>query len=205
MSAPQYDYLLKYIIIGDAAVGKSNLLLRYVNEEFKNDYQATIGVEFASKAVTLRDKIYRIQLWDTAGQETFRSITRNYYQNSACAIIVYDITCEDSFKSVNTWIEDCLNNCSKTIYMILVGNKSDLEERRVVSKEKGEELAIKYGIKFYETSAKEGINVKNVFINSIDEIAKKIDEGYYDLDDEECGIKKNLRVLKKTHKKKKKC
>ena len=211
-----FDYIFKYIIIGDAAVGKTNLLNRYINKKFLNEYQTTIGVEFATKTVKIRDKLYRIQLWDTTGQESFRSITRNYYKNSVCAIIVYDITCRDSFNSIKNWIEEVNENCSKNVYMVLVGNKSDLEERRDIKKEEGEELAQNIGIKFYETSAKLGTNVENVFFNSVDEIAKRLDENYYDLSDDECGIKKNIeneknkknkkiKELKKPKKNKKKC
>ena len=95
-----FDYLLKYIIIGDAAVGKSNLLLRYVHGQFKPEYQLTIGVEFGAKNIEISSKIFRIQIWDTAGQENFRSITRAYYKNSVCALVVYDISSRDSFNNV---------------------------------------------------------------------------------------------------------
>jgi small GTP-binding protein len=187
-----YDYLLKYIIIGDAAVGKSNLLLRYAHGQFKPEYQLTIGVEFGAKNVEIRNKTYRIQIWDTAGQENFRSITRAYYKNSVCALVVYDISSRDSFNNVSTWIEDCKNQSPKTIFMVLVGNKSDLEDKRQVSKEEGQDLADKYGIQFYETSAKTGDNVDAIFYNSADEIAKKIDENYYDLENDTCGIKQGI-------------
>ena len=141
--AAKFDYLFKYIIIGDAAVGKSNLLLRYTQGQFKSEYQLTIGVEFGARNVNLREKNYRIQIWDTAGQENFRSITRAYYKNSVCALVVYDITNRDTFNNVSSWIEDCKNQSPKTIYMILVGNKSDLEDKRQVSTEEGQELAEK--------------------------------------------------------------
>ena len=187
--AVNFDYLLKYIIIGDAAVGKSNLLLRYAHGQFKPEYQLTIGVEFGAKNVEIRNKLYRIQIWDTAGQENFRSITRAYYKNSVCALVVYDIASRDSFNNVSTWIEDCKNQSPKTIFMVLVGNKSDLAERRQVQTEEGQELADKYGLLFYETSAKTGDNVESIFVDSANEIARKIDQGYYDLDSDACGIK----------------
>ena len=190
--AINFDYLLKYIIIGDAAVGKSNLLLRYAHGQFKPEYQLTIGVEFGAKNVNIRNKIYRIQIWDTAGQENFRSITRAYYKNSVCALVVYDISNRDSFNNVSTWIEDCKNQSPKTIFMVLVGNKSDLEDRRQVSTEEGQELADKFGILFYETSAKEGTNVEEIFNDSADKIAKNIEQNYYDLENENCGIKQGV-------------
>ena len=211
---PQYDYLLKYIIIGDACVGKSNLLLRYANGEFRSEYQTTIGVEFAAKNVNIDNLTYRVQLWDTSGQETFKSITRNYYKNSACALVVYDITSRESFQNVATWIEEIRAQCTQSIYMILVGNKIDLENegKRQVETAEGQELAEKYEIKFYETSAKVGTNVDDVFINSAKEIAQRIKDGFYNLSDESCGIKKgthkqegqNKELDKKDLKKKKK-
>ena len=190
--AAKFDYLLKYIIIGDQAVGKSNILLRYTQGEFKNEYQTTIGVEFGAKNANINNTLYRIQIWDTAGQENFRSITRAYYKNSVCALVVYDITNKDSFNNVSTWIDDCKNQSPKTIYMILVGNKTDLEDKREVSTEEGQELADKYGIDFYESSAKTGENIEEIFYNSANEIAKRINQGYYDLDNEACGIKQGI-------------
>ena len=188
-SNKNFNYSFKYIIIGDAAVGKSNLLIRYVYGEFNKDYQNTIGVEFGVKNINIKNKICRIQIWDTAGQETFKSITKGYYKNSVCAIIVYGITRRDSFNNINTWINDCKTICSKTVSMVLVGAKSDLEINRQVMKEEGEELAEKNGIPFYETSAKTGENVNEVFFKSAEEIVEKINKGFYDLDDENCGIK----------------
>ena len=145
-----------------------------------------------AKNVEIRNKAYRIQIWDTAGQENFRSITRAYYKNSVCALVVYDISSRDSFNNVSTWIEDCKNQSPKTIFMVLVGNKSDLADRRQVNTEEGQELADKYGMQFYETSAKTGENVDTIFLNSADEIAKKIDQGYYDLENDSCGIKQGI-------------
>ena len=187
-----FDYLLKYIIIGDAAVGKSNLLLRYAHGQFKPEYQLTIGVEFGAKNIQINNKVFRIQIWDTAGQENFRSITRAYYKNSVCALVVYDISSRDSFNNVSTWIEDCKNQSPKTIFMVLVGNKCDLNDKRQVTAEEGKDLADRNEMLFFETSAKEGINVEEIFLNSANEISKKIDQGYYDLENDTCGIKKGL-------------
>ena len=186
-----FNYLFKYIIIGDAAVGKSNLLLRYAHGQFKDEYQLTIGVEFGAKNISINDKIYRIQIWDTAGQENFRSITRAYYKNSVCALVVYDITNRDSFNNIANWVEDCKNQSPKTIFMVLVGNKSDLSDKRVISIDEGRELAEKYNMIFFETSAKTGDNVDLIFFKSAEEIAKKIDQGYYDLEND-CGIKQGI-------------
>ena len=187
-----FDYLLKYIIIGDAAVGKSNLLLRYVHGQFKPEYQLTIGVEFGAKNIEIDSKMFRIQIWDTAGTENFRSITRAYYKNSVCALVVYDISSRDSFNNVMSWIEDCRNQSPKTIFIVLVGNKCDLEDKRQVTYEEGKELADKNELLFFESSAKDGINVDDIFVNSAKEISKKIEQGYYDLESDSCGIKKGI-------------
>ena len=186
----KYHYLLKYIIIGNSSVGKSNLLLRYCNNKFSDDYQATIGVEFGAKNIEYNNKTYRIQIWDTAGQESFRSITRAYYKNCVCAIIVYDITNRDSFESIKDWVKDIKDSSPKTVLISLVGNKIDLEKMRVISFEEGKEYAQKNNFNFMETSAKTGVGVKEIFYNSVNIISKKIDEGYYNLDYENCGIKK---------------
>ena len=185
-----FNYLLKYVIVGDASVGKSNLHLRYTHGEFREEYQLTIGVEFGSNNLVINNNIYRIQIWDTAGQENFRSITRSYYKNSACALIVYDITRRESFVSLSDWIEDCKNSSPKTVVMVLVGNKCDLAQNREVNEEEGREFAEKHGMLFFETSAKTGQNVEEVFKQSATLIAKKIKENYYDLENDSCGIKK---------------
>ena len=189
ISEGNYNYLLKFIIIGDAAVGKSNLLVRYTSGQFKEEYQLTIGVEFGSNDVIIGDNTYRIQIWDTAGQENFRSITRSYYKNTACAIIVYEINNKNSFEHISSWIEECKNTAPKSILMVLVGNKCDLDNREV-TEEEGREFAEKNGMLFFETSAKTGKNVEELFKESVKVIDQKIKENYYDLENDSCGIKK---------------
>lgn len=184
-----FNYLFKYIIIGDSSVGKSNILLKYAHNQFKAEYQLTIGVEFGAKNIDINQKTYRIQIWDTAGQENFRSITRAYYKNSVCALVVYDVTNKDSFDNVKAWIDDCKSQSPKTILMVLVGNKTDLDSDRAVSTEEGEEFAKLNNMLFFETSAKNGNNIEDVFVESARAIAQKIDEGYYDLTNDTCGIK----------------
>ena len=185
-----YDYLLKYIIVGDSAVGKSNLLLRFIHDDFKIEYQSTIGVEFDAKNLNIKNKIFRLQIWDSAGQETYRSITRTYYKNCVCAILVYDISNRESFENISQWVNHCIENSPKKVFMILVGNKCDLIESRQIPFEKGKEMAEKNNMMFFETSAKTGENVEKIFVDSTKEINNKIIEGYYDLENDTCGIKK---------------
>ena len=182
-----FNYFLKYIIIGDYNVGKSYIFLRFLDGQFKPEYQLTIGKEFGEKNIEINNKIYRLQIWDTSRQENVRSITKFYYKNSVCAIIVYDISSRYSFENISTWIEDCKNQAPKNIIMILVGNNCELEKREVTYEE-GKLLADKYGMLFYEASAKTGQNINDIFYDSAYEISKKIDEGFYDLESGTCGI-----------------
>jgi len=194
MSGVSFNYLLKYIIIGDPSVGKSNILLKYAHNKFTNEYQATIGVEFGAKNLTLDGKIFRIQIWDTAGQENFRSITRAYYKNSVCAIVTYDITNRNSFENVQDWIDEVKSQTPKEILLVLVGNKIDLENERVVSFDEGKKLSKNNDMLFFETSAKNGNGINDVFLNSCREIYQNIEKGFYDLNNEACGIKKGEQI-----------
>jgi Ras-related protein Rab-2A len=123
-----HNYLFKYIIIGDTSVGKSCLLLKFMDGTFRQKHEITIGVEFGSKILKVGGKSVKLQVWDTAGQESFKSITRGYYRSAAAALLVYDVTSEKSFRSVERWLEDLKQHSSSNIEIILVGNKSDLVE-----------------------------------------------------------------------------
>ena len=202
------DYTLKFIIIGNAAVGKSNISFRFINGTFCEKYLATIGLDFAFKTLKIDNKTIRIQVWDTAGQESFKSISRGYYKSSVCALVVYDITSRESFNSVNEWIEECKLYSPKTITLILVGNKSDLEDKREVKYDEGEDLAEKNHMLFYETSALKGNNIDKLFYDAVGEIISKINKNYYDLDDKNTGITIGKKITinnSKTIKKKKCC
>ena len=189
MSEIDFNYLLKYIIIGDSAVGKSNILTQYVYEKFSEEFQSTLGVEFAAKNAVIDNKVYRIQIWDTAGAESFRSITRAYYKNSVCAFIVYDITKRETFENVQVWLDDIKNQCPQTVLLVLVGNKLDLENERQISYEEGESFAQKNNMYFFETSAKTGVNIENLFLKTVETINERIQEDFYDLSTGNCGIK----------------
>ena len=110
------------------AVGKSNLIIQFTQKKFNTSHEITIGVEFEATSIEINDKTYRLQIWDTAGQETFKSITRAYYKNSACALVCFDITRRETFENVKSWIQECRNNAPKSLKIVLVGNKVDLEE-----------------------------------------------------------------------------
>ena len=207
-----FNYLLKFVIIGDSGVGKSNILLRYINNTFSDEFKTTVGVEFGAKNLEVNGRIYRIQIWDTAGQENFRSIARAYYKNSVCACIVYDITNRNSFNSIQSWIDDCVKQSPKSILFILIGNKNDLNESREVQYEEGVEFAKKRNMIFLETSAKTGNNISTIFDKSIRQIDKNILDNKYDLSNENCGIRQGIRdgsfvlsVEQTKKKKKKKC
>ncbi|VDD79908.1 unnamed protein product [Mesocestoides corti] len=184
-----YSYMFKYIIIGDTGVGKSCLLLQFTDKRFQPVHDLTIGVEFGARMITLDGKQIKLQIWDTAGQETFRSITRSYYRGAAGALLVYDITRRDTFLHLAPWLEDAKQNSSSNMVIMLIGNKSDLESRRSVRKEEGEAFAREHGLIFLETSAKTAANVEEAFIETARSIYEKIQEGVLDLNNEANGIK----------------
>ena len=187
----EYSYSVKFIIVGDSSVGKSNILLRFSRNVFDPGHQATLGIEFANKHIFYNNIDYLVQVWDTAGQENFRSVTRAYYKASAVAMVVYDITSEESFQNIQSWIKDCKDLAPKTVQLILIGNKSDLEENRVITKERGEELARENRMLFFETSALNGNGVEEAFQKSIELVDQKIRSGFYDLNNSSNqGIKK---------------
>ena len=158
-----YELLYKIIIIGDAAVGKSNILTRLTRNEFSENTKSTVGVELGVKFIKVKGVNTKIQIWDTAGQERYRSITSSYYKGSHGCFIVYDITNETSFENVERWYEYVQREAGKNISIILVGNKCDLENERKISKEKGQEKAKNLKCAFFETSALSGVNISQIF------------------------------------------
>ena len=181
-------YVVKIIIIGNQSVGKTNIVTRYVKGEFSEDYMITIGMDFLTCNLKSDDKIFKLRLWDTAGSEKFRSITKGYYSNTCCALIVYDITNQNSFDSVKQWIEDVKNYTDKDTHLVLVGNKIDLKDQRKISKEDGQNLATQNGMDFYESSALTGENINDIFEGICKYVNQKIDEGKIDLNDPSNGI-----------------
>ena len=164
MSTPQdYDYLFKVLLIGNSSVGKSSLLLRFVDNQWSDLFVPTIGVDFKIRTMEIDNKNVKLQIWDTAGQERFKNITASYYRGAHGIFVVYDISDTESFKNINNWLIEIEKNANKNVYKILVGNKCDLEDKRTVSYQQGKELAETYGMQFIETSAKSNTNVDEAF------------------------------------------
>lgn len=154
----------KVVFLGKQSVGKTSLITRFMYDSFDNTYQATIGIDFLSKTMYLEDRTVRLQLWDTAGQERFRSLIPSYIRDSTVAVVVYDITNVNSFEQVTRWIEDVRAERGNDVIIVLVGNKTDLADKRHVSIDEGEKKAQELGVSlFIETSAKAGYNVKQLF------------------------------------------
>ncbi|GAU29244.1 hypothetical protein TSUD_362340 [Trifolium subterraneum] len=179
-----YAYIFKYIIIGDTGVGKSCLLLQFTDNRFQPVHDVTIGVEYGIRAITIDNTPIKLRIWDTAGQELFRSITRSYYRGAACALLVYDITKRETFNHLATWLEDARQHANSNMIIMLIGNKSDLAKKRAVSTEEGERFAKENGLIFMEVSAKSGEKVKEAFEKSAASIYKKIEDGDFNVLDE---------------------
>ncbi|CAD8048239.1 unnamed protein product [Paramecium sonneborni] len=165
-----FNYLLKIIVIGDSGVGKTNLLLRYVNHTFQNDLKSTIGVQFFSKLVSIKNEYIKLQLWDTAGQERYRSISTSYYKGSHGVIICFDLTHQESLDNVVKWYQEVKQQADLNIKIILIGNKLDLSEQRVVGTDTAQQVAKQIGAGYIETSALNSQNVDKAFELLIQEI-----------------------------------
>jgi len=178
-----------YILIVIIGVGKSCLLLQFTDKRFQPVHDLTIGVEFGARMVTIQDKQIKLQIWDTAGQESFRSITRSYYRGAAGALLVYDITRRETFKHLSVWLEEARQHSQSNMVIMLIGNKNDLEHRRAVSFDEGKAFADQHGLIFMETSAKTAFNVEQAFINTAEKIHDNIISGVIDVSNDSHGIK----------------
>ena len=173
MEEDGYDILFKIILVGDTSVGKTNIINKYIKNEFREDFYATIGVEFSHKKFIVENRKIKAQIWDTAGQERYKAITRAYYKGAKGAFIVYDITRKETFDDVDKWRNELISSCNQEITVMLIGNKCDLEDQREISKEQGEEKAKSFGFSFLETSALSGENLEKGFQMLIEEIYQK--------------------------------
>ena len=158
-----YEFIFKVLLLGNSNVGKSSLFLRFVDDIWNDTFVPTIGVDFKIKTFEIDSKKIKMQIWDTAGQERFKNIIASYYRGAHGILLLYDVTDKDSFKNLSNWLIEIEKNASKNVLKVLIGNKSDLEDKRVVSYNQGKEFADTYGLKFIETSAKKNLNVNEAF------------------------------------------
>uniref|UniRef100_A0ACD5XXK5 Uncharacterized protein n=1 Tax=Avena sativa TaxID=4498 RepID=A0ACD5XXK5_AVESA len=168
------DYVFKVVLIGDSAVGKSQLLARFSRNEFSLDSKATIGVEFQTKTLQIDNRTVKAQIWDTAGQERYRAVTSAYYRGAVGAMLVYDMTKRQSFDHIPRWLEELRSHADKNIVIMLIGNKSDLGTLRAVPTEDAKEFAERESLFFMETSALEATNVENAFTTALTEIYRTV-------------------------------
>ncbi|KAJ4979839.1 hypothetical protein NE237_010619 [Protea cynaroides] len=168
------DYVFKVVLIGDSAVGKSQLLARFSRNEFSLESKATIGVEFQTRTLVIDHKTVKAQIWDTAGQERYRAVTSAYYRGAVGALLVYDMTKRQTFDHAAKWLEELRGHADKNLVIMLIGNKSDLGTLRAVPTEDAKEFAQKEKLFFMETSALEATNVETAFLSVLTEIYRII-------------------------------
>jgi len=173
----KYDLLFKLLLIGDSGVGKTCILFRFSDDSFTSTFISTIGIDFKIKTIDFKGKRIKLQIWDTAGQERFNTITTSYYRGAMGIMLVYDITNRKSFESIAKWLRNIDEHANEDVEKMLLGNKCDMVEQRVITKERGEAIAREHGITFMETSAKANINVETAFMHLTEVIlAKKLRE-----------------------------
>ena len=193
-----FDLKYKIMVLGESKVGKTSLIKRYTKDQFGGVYLTTVGMDFQDKIIEIEDKRIRLQIWDTAGQDRFRNVTKSYFQSSHGLIIVYEISDKESFEKINFWMENIKNNAPEDAKIILVGNKEDLTSERHVSIEEGENKAKSYNIKFFEVSSKDGTNVKELFYYLANEIYQ---DDKLKGNDNKNGAKLKYKSTKKNNKK----
>ena len=194
------DITLKFLNLGDSMVGKTSIVLRFVDNVFYEQTKSTIGVDFKTKTINFGNKKIKIKVWDTAGQERFRTITKQYYKNAEGIILIYDVTESKTFDQIEDWVMNIMDNKQSDAKVILVGNKIDCEER-VILKEQGAELAKRFDLPYFETSASTGENVNKIFECLAEEILKT----KYIIEKNEGHIKLSTVDSPEETKKKKKC
>uniref|UniRef100_A0AAY5KC40 small monomeric GTPase n=2 Tax=Protacanthopterygii TaxID=41705 RepID=A0AAY5KC40_ESOLU len=174
MAKKTYDLLFKLLLIGDSGVGKTCVLFRFSDDAFNTTFISTIGIDFKIKTVELQGKKIKLQIWDTAGQERFHTITTSYYRGAMGIMLVYDITNAKSFENISKWLRNIDEHANEDVERMLLGNKCDMEDKRVVPKAKGEQIAREHGIRFFETSAKANISIEKAFLTLAEDILRKV-------------------------------
>ena len=199
----QYDISFKIIVIGDSGVGKSCLTTQAVRNNFEEFYTATVGFEFLTFNMRINNNVLKLQIWDTCGQEVYKSLISNFYRNSSLALILYAINNKDSFQHAETWLNDLKNQANPNVKVFLVGNKSDLENERVISKEEGERFKEEKKLdRFFETSAKTGENARSALLEAAKLLYKEYLKAKQNLADsgqtEDDNNQKGDKLIKKT-------
>ena len=180
------DCVYKVLLLGDSTVGKTCFLKKYTDKTFQDVHMSTIGLDYRVKTMTLKSgKVVKLQIWDTAGQDRFRAITKNYYKGANGIILIYDVTSIQTYENVKNWITQIREEASPNVIIYIAGNKIDLEEERKIKTEEGQKLAEELGLPFFETSAKTGVNINESF----EDLVEKIDEVYSKLEDKSGGNK----------------
>ena len=163
MGDDNYDHIFKVLLLGNSDVGKSSLLLRFVDSVWNDAFVPTIGVDFKVKTLDINNQKVKMQIWDTAGQERFRTVVSTYFRGAHGILLLYDVTNRDSFKNLESWLIEIEKNAKEKVLKILIGNKCDLTEDREISEEEGKAFALRNGMEFMETSAKMNTNVSEAF------------------------------------------
>jgi len=186
-----YSYLIKYVVVGESGVGKSCIVEQFTNHTFHPTHDVTIGVDFGVRLFTSRQHalVVKAQIWDSAGAEAFRAMTKHYYRNTAVAIVVYDITRHSTFMRVRKWIEEVKATSNPNVLVVIVGNKADLAHRREVSRSAGQRLAAQEKSLFFETSAKTYTDVYPIFTQPANSLISAIEQGLIDPNDDTRGVK----------------
>ena len=174
-SEKEYEFIIKILIIGDSTVGKTNFVYKFSEDKFSENYFASTGIELKTTSIQIDGKSIKIQLWDTAGQEKYRAMTKNLYLKSQAIIILFDITNETSFINLKNWMSQIKESCGEDIPILLVGNKTDLEDNRVINKERAMEYANNENIEYIEVSSKTGENINKALTSLLQKILKRAD------------------------------
>jgi small GTP-binding protein len=180
MIGPRFDFSLKIVVMGDSGVGKTCLLIKYIKGIFQEALSSTLGVEFMSKIVQAGERRIQLQLWDTSGQEIFRSVTRGYYRGAAGALICFDLTRRETFDHVGRWLHDVRDVARPDVVTFLIGNKNDLVENRAVTTEEADAFADANKMQYYETSALTGDHLEGAMCSIVGILEKKVGDGAYE-------------------------